>query len=332
MSLSRFLSRLLFLVLLGCGVAHAECYSLTGSSSDSALFMDIGRVIVDADAPTGSVLATRSWTLRNVSTSYRCSGSNQFDARVMMPGSQDAGNGVWSTNIPGIGLRFTLKNNVGMPLSYNGQMNLNSGSSTDVTMKNATFTLEVVKTALLSGSGQVAPGQYTTFGNTLSGTPLFTTWLRGNSLTIVSPSCRVSNTMNFHVDLGNVSFSEFKGPGSTTGGRDFSIKLQCPGGAGVAGTRVNLTFDGNLAENTTVAQGVLRNEQQGMNVATGIGVQVLDMKHQLIEFRKANPVAILNSEAMQFLNLSYFARYYQYLPKASAGVVQSHMVFSISYD
>lgn len=332
MSLSRFLNRMLILLLLGCGIAHAECYSLTGHSSGSALFMDIGRVIVDADAPPGSVLATRSWTLRNISASYRCSGNNQFDARVMMPGSQDTGNGVWSTNIPGIGLRFTLKNSVAMPLAYSGQTSVSSGSGSDVSMKNATFTVEVVKTSLLSGSGSVAPGQYTTFGNTPTGEPLFTTWLRGNSLTIVSPSCRVSNTMNFHVDLGTVSFSAFKGVGSTSGGRNFAIKLQCPGGAGVAGTRVNLTFDGNLADNTTVAQGVLRNEERGTNVATGIGVQVLDMNHQLIEFRKAHPVAILNGEALQFLNLTYFARYYQYLPKASAGAVQSHMVFSISYD
>lgn len=320
------------LLILGCGIAHAECYSLSGNPSDSALFMDIGRVIVDSDTPAGAVVAKRSWTLRDTSTSYRCSGNNLFDSRVVMAGSQDNGNGVWSTNIPGIGLRFTLKNSAAMPLTYDNKTTSNAGAGSDVTMKNATFTLEVIKTALLSGSGKIAGGQYTSFGNASVGTSLFTTWMREGSLVIVSPSCRVSNATNFNVDMGSVSFSAFKGVGSTAGDHNFAINLQCPGGAGVAGTRVNMTFDGNLADNTSVTQGVLRNEQKGQNVAIGIGVQVLDKDHKLIEFRKANPVATLTSDAAQSLNLMYFARYYQYLPQATAGAVQSHMVFNVTYD
>lgn len=93
-----------------------------------------------------------------------------------------------------------------------------------------------------------------------------------------------------------------------------------------------MTFDGNLAENTTVVQGVLRNDLKGANTANGIGVQILDKNHKVVEFRKAHPVATLTGEVTQFLNLAYFARYYQYLPQATAGAVQSHMVFNITYD
>ncbi|WP_333853991.1 fimbrial protein [Leclercia sp.] len=332
MSLKCLLCSAITLWLVGSGIAQAECFTLAGGPSGSSLFMDIGRVIVDADAPVGSVVAKRSWTLREMNTTYRCSGSNQFDSRVTMPGSQDNGNKVWSTNIPGIGLRYTLKNSQAMPLVYDSKTTLPSAPGSDVTLKNATFTLEVVKTALLSGSGKIAAGQYTAFGNVPAGNPLLTTWMRESSLTIVSPSCQVSNTTHFNVDMGTVSFSAFKGPGSTAGGRDFAIKLQCPGGAGVSGTRVNMTFDGNLAENTTVQQGVLRNDLKGVNTAYGIGVQILDKNYKVVEFRKAHPVATLTGEVTQFLNLAYFARYYQYLPQATAGAVQAHMVFNITYD
>lgn len=235
MSLSRLIYPAITLLLLASGAAKAECFTLSGGPSGSSLFMDIGRVIVDADAPVGSVVAKRSWTLREMNTTYRCSGSNQFDSRVTMPGSQDNGNKVWSTNIPGIGLRYTLKNSQAMPLVYDSKTTIPSTSGSDITLKNATFTLEVVKTALLSGSGKIAAGQYTAFGNTPAGNPMLTTWMRENSLVIVSPSCQVSNTTNFNVDMGTVSFSAFKGPGSTAGGRDFSIKLQCPGGGGRLG-------------------------------------------------------------------------------------------------
>lgn len=332
MSLSRWLSPVIALWLLGSGLAQAECFTLSGGPSGSSLFTDIGRVIVDADAPAGSVVAKRSWALREINTTYRCSGSNQFDSRVTMPGSLDNGNRVWSTNIPGIGLRYTLKNGPSMPVVYDSSTTLQSAPGSDVTLKNATFTLEVVKTALLSGSGKIAAGQYTSFGSNAAGNPLLTTWMRENSLVIVSPSCQISNTTNFKVDMGTVSFSAFKGPGSTAGGRDFAIKLQCPGGAGVSGTRVNMTFDGNLADNTTAVQGVLRNDLKGVNVATGIGVQILDKNHKVVAFREPHPVATLTGEVTQFLNLSYFARYYQYLPQATAGAVQSHMVFNITYD
>lgn len=332
MSLSRLLCPALALLLLGSTMAQAECFTLSGGQSGASLFMDIGRVIVDADAPVGSVVAKRSWTLRDISTTYRCSGNNQFESRVTMAGSQNNGNSVWSTNIPGIGLHYSLKNSQSMPLTYDNKTTINSTPGSDVSMKNATFTLEVVKTALLSGSGKIAGGQYTTFGNASAGNPLFTTWMRENSLVIVSPSCQISNTTNFNVDMGSVSFSAFKGVGSTAGGRDFAIKLQCPGGAGVTGTRVNMTFDGNLADNTTVAQGVLRNDLKGGSVAYGIGVQILDKNRKLVEFRKANPVATLTGEATQFLNLAYFARYYQYLPQPTAGAVQAHMVFNVTYD
>lgn len=332
MSLNRLLCAALALWLMGCGLARAECYTLSGGPSGSSLFMDIGRVIVDADAPVGSVVAKRSWPLREMNTTYRCSGENQFASRVVMPGSQDNGNRVWSTNIPGIGLRYSLKQTQAMPLTYDNDTRIVSSPGSDVSLKNAIFTLEVVKTALLSGSGKIAAGQYTRFGNAAAGDPLLTTWMRESSLVIVSPSCQVSNTTHFNVEMGPVSFSAFRGPGSTAGGRDFSIKLQCPGGAGVAGTRVNMTFDGNLADNTTAAQGVLRNDLKGGNVALGIGVQILDKNHQVVEFRKAHPVATLTGEASQFLNLAYFARYYQYLPQPTAGAVQSHMVFNITYD
>lgn len=318
--------------LLSITLAHAECVLVSGSLSGSSLFMDMGRVMIDPNTPAGTVVAKRTWPLGEGTTAYRCIGDNSFDAKMVMGVSQDNGNRVWPTNIPGIGLRFSLKIEQSMTLTYADKITLNSGSGSDVSMKKATFTLEIVKTAALSGSGPVAAGQYTSFGNMAAGSSLLTTWMRENSLIIVSPSCQVSNSNKFNIDMGDASLAAFKGVGSTAGGRDFSINLQCSGGIGVAGTRVNMTLDGNMAENTAAAQGVLRNEQKGTHVANGIGVQVLDKTHHPVEFKRATPVATLTSQANQFLSIAYFARFYQYLPEVTSGEVQAHMVFNIDYE
>ena len=315
-------------LLLTTGAANAGCI-LGSDSVPSPLYMDIGRVTVQPQTPPGTVIASRSWPLSDKRLQLECSGSQSLEARVIAAGSSQSGNQIWSTNIPGIGLRYTVQRQ-SQQVSYPGKLVIGGSGKNEIPLKDLTFKLEVIKTATLVGSGAVAAGQYTTFGS--GGQSILNTWLRDNSLIIVSPSCRITNNANFHVDLGSIPLSALKGMGTGAGGRNFSIRMQCAGSVSVAGTRLNMTFDGNTPDGISPSLGVIRNESRSKTAAEGIGVQVMDEKRRPVPFRQANHVATLNSAVSQFIDLRYFARFYQYQSRAQAGDVTGHMVFNVSYD
>lgn len=314
--------------LLTSGVANAGCI-LGSNAVPSPLFMDIGRIMVQPQTPPGTVIASRSWPLRDNRLQLQCSGSQSLETKVIANGSRETGNQVWSTNIPGIGLRFTLQRQA-QQVGYPGKIDVGGGGKSDVSLNDLTFKLDVIKTANLVGSGAVAAGQYTTFGS--GSQSLLNTWLRENSLIIVSPSCRITNNANFRVNLGSIPLAALKGKGTGAGGRNFSIRMQCAGNVSVAGTRLNMTLDGNTPDGISPALGVIRNESRSRTAAEGIGVQIMDENRRPVPFRQANHVATLNSAVSQFIDLRYFARFYQYQPKAQAGDVTGHMVFNVSYD
>jgi|GEM_PF-6596799 P pilus assembly protein, pilin FimA len=315
-------------LVLTSGVANAGC--LLGSDGvPSPLYMDIGRVMVQPQTPPGTVIASRSWPLRDNHLQLQCNGSQSLEARVIAAGSRETGNQIWSTNIPGIGLRFTLQRQA-MQVSYPGKLEVGGGGKSDVSLKDLTFKLDVIKTANLVGSGSVSAGQYTTFS--AGSQSLLATWLRDNSLIIVSPSCRITSSTNFHVNLGSIPLSALKGQGTGAGGRNFAIRMQCAGNVSVSGTRVNMTFDGNIPDGVSPSLGVIRNESRSKTAADGIGVQIMDENRRPVPFRQPNQVATLNSAVSQFIDLRYFARFYQYQPRAQAGDVTGRMVFNVSYN
>lgn len=316
-------------MLLTSGVTHASCGLVSGGGAAAPFYMDIGRVMVQPQTPPGTVITSRSWSLRDNRVTLQCNGSQTLDARVIASGSRQSGNQIWSTNIPGIGLRFTLQRQAQQVL-YPGTLSVGGKGVNTVSLQDLEFKLEVIKTADLVGSGAISAGQYTTLGS--GSQALLNTWMRENSLIVVAPSCRVMSNNNFRVNLGTIPLSAFKGQGTGAGGRNFSIRMQCAGSVSLSGTHVNMTFDGNTPDGISPALGVIRNESRSNSAAAGIGVQLMDENHRAVPFRQATHVATLNNTPLQVLNLRYFARFYQYQPKISAGNVTGHMVFRVSYD
>ncbi|MBW4310243.1 type 3 fimbria adhesin subunit MrkD, partial [Escherichia coli] len=107
MSLRKLLTLFIVLMALGTTSSWASCTRL--SSPTVMLDMVVGRVVVPSDLPVGSVILTRDWTMRAPGgASYRCtSGTNRFAAKIVSPGATDLGNKIYSTNVPGIGMRFS---------------------------------------------------------------------------------------------------------------------------------------------------------------------------------------------------------------------------------
>ncbi|CDZ82864.1 fimbrial protein [Citrobacter koseri] len=331
MSLSKRLTLFIGLMALGTTSAWAFCSRL--SQPTVTLDMAIGRVVVPPDLPVGSVIVSRDWTMSaSGGASYSCSaGTNRFAAKIVVPGATDLGNKIYSTNVDGIGLRFSRGGatvNIVYPDVYSSYAN----RQTSYSLEGSRFTLEVIKTANVTGSGTLAAGKYTSYDWENGSNPILETFLSANAITVVSPSCTVLSGKNMNVDIGTIKRSDLNGVGSTAGGKDFNIQLQCSGGVSESGyANIHTTFSGNLATSTTAAQGVLINEKSGNAAAKGIGVQVLKDGTPL-EFSKKYNIGTLQTQETRYITLPYRARFYQYASTTSTGEVESHMIFNLTYD
>ncbi|MFC0226929.1 fimbrial protein [Serratia aquatilis] len=333
MSIGKLFSLAAILPLFIGALAHAECTRYENEPSIN-LDMNIGQVVVQPNAPVGSVLAYREWYLAKSAPMYFCLGPNPFASKVIGNGMQELSDKVFSTNIPGIGLRFKRRTGSGYVLTYPGvRMITNIEPRYQVWLESTTFILEVIKTAPVTGSGRVASGPYTSYGYIEDDNPPLTTSLSADALTIVSPSCLVSGGKNQRVDIGTIRQNQLTGKGSFAGGRNFELKLQCSGGVSLSGSvDIKMTFDGTLAPGTTAADSVLINENTGSQAAQGVGVQVLNEDQTPLELGKPQLIGTLADNQVHHITLKYFARFYQYLDTISTGEVRSNLVFNIDYD
>lgn len=329
MSIKSVIFRAVMLLALTGMSVYADCTRII-TTPTVHLDMVIGRVVVPPNAPTGSVIAYREWKLAETGPMYYCTGGiNTFVSRVVGSGMQELANNIFSTNIPGIGLRFkrTLGNS-GRVVTYPGSL---SRGGTPISLAATTFALEVIKIGPITGSGSIASGPYTIYG--YGDDAMLTTSLSANALTIVSPSCLVSGGNNQNVEIGSIRQNQLSGRGSFAGGRSFPLELQCSGGVSLSEyTNINMTFDGTLATGTSAAQGVLINDASSSEAAKGVGVQILNSDQTPLEMRKSQWVGRLNDNQTHVIKLKYFARFYQYLDTISAGDVRAHLVFNIDYD
>lgn len=314
--------------------AYAECIRDDAVPAEM-IDMIFGRVVVRPDLPVGSVIKERTWTMPETGKYWaRCRGGTILDALIISPGSEGA-NKVFSTNIPGIGLRFTRKGQVGMTYPDTYRVPGGADSLQQAYLGGSDFTVEIIKTALKTGSGTIAQGEYTRYGyKPNSGiTPAIISFLSAEAITIVSPSCLVTSGNNQDVYLPPVRYTSFSGKGTTVGEKPFFIKLLCSGGIDDKGySNINITFDADLAPDTETSSGVLKNKLTDNNSAKGVGIQVLDTNNTPLLMKYPYLIGKLASQQEVEYNLNYIARYYQHGNSISPGDVQAKMIFNITYD
>ena len=323
----------LFIGLMAMGTTSAWAYCTRLSQPTVSLDMVVGRVVVPPDLPVGSVIVSRDWTMSAPGgASYSCSsGTNRFVAKIVAPGATDLGNKIYSTNVPGIGLRFS-RGGATVNIIYPDTFSSYVSRTTNYSLEGFRFTLEVIKTASVTGSGTLAAGKYTSYDWENGNNPILETRLSANAITVVSPSCTILSGKNMNVDVGTIKRSDLNGVGTTAGGKDFNIELQCSGGLSESGyANIQTSFSGTLATGTTVSRGALLNEKSGSSLAKGIGIQVLKEGVPL-EFNKKYSVGTLRTQETRYITLPLHARFYQYAPTTSTGEVESHMIFNLTYD
>ncbi len=91
--------------------------------------------------------------------SYRCtSGTNRFAAKIVAPGAMDLGNKIYSTNVPGIGMRFS-RGGATVNIVYPDVFSSRVSSTTNYSLEGSRFACEIIKTAATTGSGHPGDGK-----------------------------------------------------------------------------------------------------------------------------------------------------------------------------
>ncbi|MCU4422485.1 fimbrial protein [Acinetobacter lwoffii] len=329
-------------VLLTAGLGlYGEANAACSTSQDFRtvdVSMQVGRVVVRPSDPVGKVLVKSLFEIRpNDGTTYTCSRSDMMVARLLQNYAiSPLGNNIYSTNIPGIGIR--LYREAFNATNFSGYYPYTAPvPGTNIRLGEGYFVVEIVKTAENTGSGTLVPGQYSTYyaGNR-SDRPFLTSTVYGNAITIASSSCEWRGNINKAVTLPTVTKSGFTGVGSTQGEQSFDLNILCNGGENPTGYEeknlISLSFDYQTEGTNTQ---VLRNLEPNATKANGVGVQLLwnyNNQNRVIGLGDKLELGTVKSNQTIEYNVPLTARYYQTNANVTAGKVRAMATVTIEYD
>ena len=330
-------------LLLATGLtteSYAVCTQTNFTPQD--VIMRVGRVVVRPSDEVGKILARGSFPMRVVENAITCDYTGAVDtvtnALTQNYPISPQGNSIYSTNIPGIGLRLyrEVTNSSSFSGYYPFVRSLTPG--TRYRVGDGFFIVEVVKTAPETGSGQIAPGRYSSYYMTRTpNRPLLTSSVVANAITIASSSCEIQGQINQFVQLKTVNKSDFKGVGSTAAEQPFNIRLLCSGGVNETGQpttndiSVSFTYDTVANTNNVIAN--TNGSSQGR--ASGVGVQLVwNYKNQnsVVVNNEKKIVETINSNNTKQYDIPMKARYYQTDTNIRPGRVSGLAQVIINYD
>ncbi len=313
-------------LLLCASPARAACY-VTKGYVEKVVNMTIGRVVIPNDAAVGTVFKQQLFPLPLSGTTkkpWTCMKGGMVKG-VMQQGTPVPGyDHVYTTAVPGVGIRLSRYFDNTAVNYYPHERSTDS----DFSVFNAAsrFQVELFKTAPVTGNGPLAQGTYTQYYSVADTKSVLTTNLLGEGITIITPSCSVDlGSRNILVQFGRVPKDGFKGRGSTTAERKFSIKLNCKAGQNAQNT-VYLRMDAK--QDPSNEQGVLQPTRGVPNLATGVGIQVVDEKNVPVKFGEE---ALVGTSRNGDYVLNYTARYFQTGNQVTPGRADGTATFSIEY-
>ncbi|WP_157510876.1 fimbrial protein [Frateuria sp. Soil773] len=315
------------LLLMGMPSAWAAC-SMNRNWQDPHVNMDLGRVVIPPDLPVGATIVTWSTRISQPGTAMSCDwyGGATVYADVVQGQAVPGYSKVFTTGVPGVGIRMSRKTaNAATTMVYPDRFN--ASANTSYTLDASTFVVELIKTAPVTGSGPLVAGQYSSYHLASDPShPLLTTWVRGEGITIISPSCLVdAGSKNIAVKFGSVPQSSFGGVGTTAAERDFTISLQCQQSPGNIFVRLDATAD------PSNSPGVLQ-ITQGPQAAKGVGIQVLDARDSRPVSYGGSISAGSSPVGANTLRVPFKARYYQTGSAVAPGDANGTATFTIQYQ
>lgn len=325
---------MLFLLLMSAGqMAYAQCRVTTNNPQD--IVMNVGRVLITPTSKVGDILATGKFDIRR-NDNISCYGNSTLFGRILQGGPSSVSDKIWTTSVPGVGIRLYRQIGTQEGAYYPHEIYRNSA----VYLAEGYFVVEVIKIAPNTGTGALAPGQYSSYyaDGTGPSKPILISHVLANSITIVTSSCSVdAGSKNKVINLSTVASAVFKGVGSTAAEQDFSLNINCVGGTGTellpGGSGeglVNVRFD--YTPDASNAPGVLKSLQD-TNTANGVSVQLLNGKDST-PIKNGVSVYAGHTIANQTntITLPLKARYYQTATRIKGGTLKSIATFTLEYN
>lgn len=332
-NLSRGPARVALLILSLLGGAQGAWAACTRAPSftERSINMDMGTVLILPNTAVGALLTTpRQFPVPSVGDQERmfnCSNNRGTAIGVMLQGAPVPGGDphIYSTAVTGVGIRLSRVISSTNTVYYPHDLPI--FTSTGVLLDISQFQVELIKTGPVTGNGPLAAGTYTRYyGDGDPSMSAITTFLNGNGITIITPSCTVdTGSRNISVPLGKVARNRFEGVGTTAGDKPFKIQLNCQPGQNAQNV-IYLRMDAQQ-DPATIAPGVLK-ITGGTGIAGGVGIQVLDAKAAPVTF--GGDVLVGPSKDGAYV-LPYTARYYQTGGTVTVGRADGTATFTLSY-
>ena len=280
------------------------------------------------NVPNGSILATRRVSLSSVGGRIVCSVS--VTPAVYRGVTALVGPNIYSSGIPGVGMRFRFEEGSTTIAGYWPQTwsTSNPVPATKIAVW-VNIWIEFIKTGPITTGGVVVGEVAGWFSESQ------TVSIRVSGGIVVEPkvpTCRVT-TPAITVPLGNMPASTFNGVGTVSPSKPFNIVLQCSGGDMGTVTNVHTTLTdhtnpGNVSDTLSLATDA---------TATGIGIQVLNGSTVI----KYGPDSSATGNTNQWkageagngtFTIPLTARYIQTAPKVTPGMANGLATFTMSYQ
>lgn len=302
--------------------------------------MTIGKIVVKPNDPIGTILQKNTFSISPNNSTATCNrASDQIIAALPLnyPISP-IGNNVYATNIPGIGIRLYREAADASDFSGYYPYRRTLTSNQTYTLSPGYFVMEVIKTAMTTGSGALVAGRYSTYY--VSGQqnrPFLTTTVLSNApILIASSSCEIQSGVDSPVQLPTVMKSAFRAIGSTQGEQNFNLSILCNGGennSGIATSNtISLSFDYN---SDTSNNQVINNSAANSIKANGVGVELLwnlnGANKPIQKATKLNIGSVSSNQTVEY-DIPLTARYYQTATNVTAGEVKATATVTIQYD
>ncbi|MDT0639853.1 fimbrial protein [Citrobacter werkmanii] len=293
-------------------VVQASCQFVNGVTAEIPGYISFGNIAVQRDAPVGSVIATATTGAYNGgNTIAGCTEAWTFRQELTKWQTLSAqGNGVYNTNVPGVGIRMTSPSGkvlpYDLPINANTYVNINGDGIKAELIKTGDITGGTLDTGILARASVV--NQFYIANVTLNG-----------NNTITSESCTVT-TPTVNVPMDDHEKSEFSGVGSTTDWVNFDIGLTCDVGA-----RINVRIDA-AADPSASSQGVMQLDSGG---ASGVGIQ--------LHYRPDDATVQYGQERFYWQSVygdeivQLKARYYQTAQTITPGPANATATFTLTY-
>lgn len=308
----------------------AACKVASSKFKHQNVLMNIGSITLKPNVQVGQNYESKRFVIENKPNSAaNCGflGSGKGIGEILV-GNPTKFKNVYSTNVPGIGVRL-YRDSGPIQTFYPHRSNVNNGS----TLSPGHFVVDIVKTEETTGTGPLSSGLYSTYYLDGDGRsrPRLTSTLDANGIVLVNPTCSIDQTTNNqNIKMGTIRASQLARVGDTTNEREFSLRLNCNGGnIKVQKVKLGFEYKEDLKQG---AQAVIAN-RTGAGDAKGIGIQLLKSEDDTL-VRNGSSVevgsTVLNSNTRPEIRLK--ARYYKTEAEIVPGDVYATATFNIQYQ